>query len=137
MLEFNGVLKGVEHRALATRLNTGQEALLEELQRLIAVAWLDEGRAQELRSGADQASGLAQLLDHLETDYELIVLLAGRASAGRAPVPPVNSRGPEAEPRPQPMPSDSLDRLDALARLLDQRLKQAQEVTTASTGPNY
>jgi hypothetical protein len=34
--------------------------------------------------------------------------------------------GPETEPKPQASPLDSRQRLDALARLLDHRLKQAQ-----------
>jgi NTE family protein len=55
-------------------------ALVSELQTLSRVAWLDQARAGELISGADLGTGLAQVLDHLERDHELVLLLASSVS---------------------------------------------------------
>lgn len=52
-------------------------ALVSALQMLSRVAWLDEPRASELIADAELGTGLANVLDHLERDHELVLLLAG------------------------------------------------------------
>jgi hypothetical protein len=59
---------------------------------------------------------------------------AGRDSVAETAWPPVAPPGPESDPEPQPPPSDSRQRLDALARLLDHRLKRAQGAAGTMNG---
>jgi hypothetical protein len=48
---------------------------------------------------------------------------------------PVAGTGEETEPQPQDGPGNPRHRLDALARLLDHRLKQVEGAAEASRGP--
>jgi len=60
--------------------------------------------------------------------------IAGPNSLGDPSRPPIATPGPETRPESKSPPLDSLKRLDALARLLDQRLKVSQEAASDSSG---
>ena len=61
-------------------------------------------------------------------------MINGPGSLDDPPRPAMVEAGPETSPSSSPSPSDSLKRLDALARLLDQRLKVSQEAASNSSG---
>jgi hypothetical protein len=60
--------------------------------------------------------------------------IAGRRLPGGSERPSVVSSGPEPDPRSKSAPIDSSRRLDALARLLDQRLKSSADAASNSIG---
>ncbi|MFI5457474.1 MAG: hypothetical protein ACHRXM_18685 [Isosphaerales bacterium] len=60
--------------------------------------------------------------------------IAGPDSLSDPARPPIVAPRPEAGTKSKSLPLDSLTRLDALARLLDQRLKVSQEAASNSYG---
>jgi hypothetical protein len=97
-----------------------------------------------VESGSQAHSPTKRLVARLgEAEFEAVMRregsrtnekIAGRDSLGGSERPPFVTSGNEPDPKSKSAPFDSLRRLDALARLLDQRLKLSEVAASNSSG---